>query len=107
MGEQEMADLLRRCRDRIKDLQTALVAFGDGRYLSGIESHHTRANWTLAAIDTALEGLPAERPLTPAQFDAARKVIAAALDKRFGDGGDEAIVSAFDELNAAREGTDG
>lgn len=94
MTDQETADLLRRCRDRIKDMRTSLIAFGDRRYMDGIESQCNRAGWTLAAIDTALETLPPEKPLTPEQLDAARKVIAAVLDKRFGDGGDEAIADA-------------
>lgn len=102
MGDQETADLLRMARDRIKDMQTSLVAFGDRRYLSGIESQHARAGWTLAAIDKALEPLPGPVPLTPQQEQAARKVIAAVLEKRFGDGSSEDVAEALNGLVAAR-----
>jgi len=95
---QVTADCLRAARRTIKDLQTSLVAFGDRRYLDGIERDHHRADRCVGWVDQVLANLPSERPLTPEQEAAAAKVIGAVLDKRFGDGTQEAIDAAIEGL---------
>ena len=102
VSERQMADLLRDCRYVMGRLRTALIAFGDQRYLTGIESECSRAEVMNRRLDGAISKLPPEDPMTPEREQAIGRLLGAVLDKRFGDGTDEAITDAFDALGEPR-----
>lgn len=89
--------MLRYSRDRVHDLQVALVAFGDQRYGEALERDFNRAKSTLTAIDELLEKLPPEIPMTAEQEAKVGRVVAAALNKRFGGGDETELDAALDD----------
>lgn len=94
----EMADLLRTVAFAIDRAGTALVALVDRRYIDVAERDYERLWEAKKRIDSALEHLPPEPPMTPEREAKIRAFIGAVLDKRFGDGTDEDVRRALDAL---------
>lgn len=99
----EMADLLRTVAFAIDHASTAMVAFVDRRYVDAIGRDYERLQEARKRITVALGHLPPEPPMTPEREAKIGRLVAAALNKRFGDGSAEAVAAAMDDLVAPSE----
>lgn len=100
---QEMGDLLRTVDFALSHGMTALVAFGDRRYLETVARDHQRMGEARKQIAEALKRLPAAVPLTDEQMEKVGRVVGAVLDKRFGDGSQGAVDSAMSDWFGGEE----
>lgn len=96
----ELAQMLRNIDHVLRGAQTSLLAFAAPAYVDRLGREHDRLKWARSEIATWLERLPPEPPLTPERQAQLGRLIGAALDKRFGNGSDDAIASAWDALHS-------
>jgi hypothetical protein len=94
---QEAADALRWARAGLEEARTAIVAFGDPKWAAGLDQSFERLGRTIQAVDDVLQKLPSEVPLTAEEEAKVARVVAAALNKRFGDGTAEEVGAAVDD----------
>ena len=95
----ELAAMLRNVDHVLRGAETSLMAFAAPAYVGRLGREHDRLKWARSEIAAWLERLPPEPPLTPEREAQLGRLIGAVLDKRFGDGSDEAIASAWGALH--------
>lgn len=91
----EMADLLRAVAFTLDRTETAFVAFIDGRYLDHAKRDLARMSEAKKQVRAMLTRLPPEPPMSPEREQVIGNLIGAVLDKRFGDGSQEAVDEAI------------
>lgn len=94
-SDEEVADLLRRVEFAMDRAETAMVAFVDHRYIGAIVRDYERLQAVRKAVLAALDRYPPEPPMTPEREAVIGNLIGAVLDKRFGDGSQEAVTEAI------------
>jgi hypothetical protein len=94
----ELASMLCNVDHVLRGAQTSLLAFAAPAYVDRLGREHERLKWARSEIAAWLKRLPPEPPLTPEREAQLGRLIGAVLDKRFGDGSDDAIASAWDDL---------
>lgn len=95
---EEMADLLRSVEFAMSHGRTAMVAFFDTKYgAKAIERDYERMGEVLRRVKAMLDRLPPEPPMTPEHEAKVGRVVAAALNKRFGDGTAEDVAAAVED----------
>lgn len=109
---EEVADLLRSVDFTLGRSRTSLVANCRPQHVGFIERDVDRLTEMMAQVKAMLDRLPPEPPMTPEREQEVGGFIAAVLDKRFGDGSQEAVdVAAKAFIEGAdfgrTEGSDG
>lgn len=94
----ELAKLLRNVDHVMRGAQTALMAFANPVYAERLQREHDRLGWARSEVAAVLQGLPPEPPLTPEREAQLGRLLGAVFDKRFGDGGQEAVDAAMSDL---------
>lgn len=92
--EQGIADLLRTCEFAMSHARTALVAFVDRTQVGAVSRDFDRLGEVVKAVNAALVDLPPAEPMTPEREEVLGRFVAAVLDKRFGEGSQEAVDEA-------------
>lgn len=100
---EEVADLLRSCDFALSRGEAALVAFVDRRYVEAIGRDFERMGQVKKQVRAMLDRLPSEPPMSPEREQAVGRMVAAALNKRFGDGTAEDVKEAVDAYFAAED----
>lgn len=95
---QELADLLRSVSFALEHGRSAMVAFVDRRYVKAIGSDFDRMGLANKQVKAMLEHLPPPVPMIPEREEKVRALLTATLDKRFGDGSQEAVDQAVAAL---------
>lgn len=106
---QELADLLRSVSFALEHGRASMVAFVDRNHVKAISRDFDRMGEVNKQVKALLEHLPPPVPMTPEREEKVRGALAAVLDRRFGDGTQEAVTSAIraladDEDGARRSG---
>lgn len=91
----EMADLLRAVAFTLDRTETAFVASIDSRYLDHAKRDLARLSEAKKQVRAMLTRLPPEPPMSPEREQVIGNLIGAVLDKRFGDGSQEAVDEAI------------
>jgi hypothetical protein len=97
-----MADLLRTVAFTLDRTETAFVASLDPRYLNHVKRDLARLTEAKKQVRAMLTRLPPEPPMSPEREQAIGSLIGAVLDKRFGDGSQEAVDEAIQAAFSAR-----
>lgn len=100
---QRIADVLRQADFVLNRAHTSLIAFCDRRFFARVEGECARIELARKAIGAELERLPPPIPMTPEREAQIGALLAAVLDKRFGDGTDEDVQRAFENLDGGHE----
>lgn len=90
----ETASLLRSVEFALDHGRTSMVAFVDRKHVAAIERDFERMGEVKKQVSAMLDGLPPEPPMTPEREREVGAFLAAVLDKRFGDGSQEAVDKA-------------
>jgi hypothetical protein len=99
-----MAVLLRTVAFTLDRTETAFVASIDSRYLAHVKRDLARLAEAKKQVRAMLTRLPPEPPMSPEREQAIGNLIGAVLDKRFGDGSQEAVDEAIRaSVTASRE----
>lgn len=93
---EEVADLLRSVEFALTHGRSSLLAFVDRRQLKAIERDFERMGYVLKQVKAMLDRLPPEPPMSPEHAAKVGNVIAALLNKRFGEGTDDEVTDALE-----------
>lgn len=94
---EEVADLLRSVEFAMSHGRSAMVAFFDTKYgASAIERDYERMGEVMKQVKAMLDRLPPKPPMTPEHEAKVGRVVAAALNKRLGDGTAEELHDAIE-----------
>lgn len=93
---EEVADLLRSCEFALSHGQSAMVAFVDRKHVGAISRDFDRMGEVIRQVKAMLDRLPPEPPMSPERMQVVGRVVAAALNKRLGDGTQQDVDEAMD-----------
>lgn len=100
----EVAALLRTVEFTIDRTETSFVTCMDRRYVGPTTKRDLdRMDEAKRQVRAMLDRLPPEPPMTPEREASVGQFLGAVLDKRFGEGSQEAVAEALDGLMAACE----
>lgn len=95
---QALADLLRSVSFALEHGRASMVAFVARDQVKAIGRDFDRMGEVNKQVKALLEHLPPPEPMSPEREEKVRTMLAAVLDKRFGDGTQEAVDSAIHAL---------